>query len=52
EEVEEAVPPEYICIWMPSRLKLGRGKDPRMGHLVEEELQLWSGQANDSLAKL
>ncbi|KIK72900.1 hypothetical protein PAXRUDRAFT_21453 [Paxillus rubicundulus Ve08.2h10] len=50
EEVEEVVPPEYTCIWMPSRLKLGRGKDLGLGHLVEEELQLQRGQANDSLA--
>ncbi|KIK78359.1 hypothetical protein PAXRUDRAFT_16915 [Paxillus rubicundulus Ve08.2h10] len=52
EEVEEVVPHEDICIWMPSRLKLGRGKDLGLGHFVEEELQLWRGQANDSLAKL
>ncbi|KIK73445.1 hypothetical protein PAXRUDRAFT_178401, partial [Paxillus rubicundulus Ve08.2h10] len=39
-------------ISMPSRLKLGRGTNLGLGHLVEEELQLRRGQANDSLAKL
>ncbi|KIK77981.1 hypothetical protein PAXRUDRAFT_66387, partial [Paxillus rubicundulus Ve08.2h10] len=52
EEVEEVVPHEDICISMPSRLKLGRGTNLGLGHLVEEELQLRRGQANDSLAKL
>ncbi|KIK74309.1 hypothetical protein PAXRUDRAFT_176127, partial [Paxillus rubicundulus Ve08.2h10] len=52
EHVEEVVPPEDVCIWMPSKLKLGRGKAVGLGYLVEEGLQLCQGQANDSLARL
>ncbi|KIK81362.1 hypothetical protein PAXRUDRAFT_62074, partial [Paxillus rubicundulus Ve08.2h10] len=52
DSLEEAVNPQDVYIWMPSRLKLGQGRELRLGHLMEEELQLQQGQANDSLAKL
>jgi hypothetical protein len=40
EDFDEVVPPEEVCIWMPSRLKANENNELGLGHLVDEELEL------------
>ena len=44
--------PEDLLLFMPSSIGVEKLKQDKLDHLIEKEISLWQGQANDSLQKL